>query len=102
MPTPTHSKRRAVHGTTARMTKPSREGFSFISGGYPQFEGFGGYDGGKNSAFYASPLFPRPSMEDERYYDLSEMRAVDNRIYWAGSITLVTIIICTAVLAMKK
>ena len=79
-----------------------KEGFSFVRGGYPLYEGLGGYDGGHQSAFYYPPFFPRPSIREERKYDLQDMHTMDTRIYWAGSIALASLLIGGIVLVSLK
>ena len=57
------------------------------------FEGYGGYDGGKDSAFYLNPYFPRPSLKDERQDDLNRQQNIDNTLFWVTSSTLVILLI---------
>jgi hypothetical protein len=76
------------------------EGFTFLGSGFPRFEGFGGFEGGRDSPFYSSPLFPRPSVKDERLDDLQSMILSNTLIYQIGYITLITLFVGFLLLAL--
>jgi hypothetical protein len=106
-------------GVSPYLSTNSPEGFSFISDGYPFFEMNSGVSKIKNpqtqiirdistsnaenfsdydQANY-NVLFPRPSIRDERIQDMRDIILVENSLFFIGSVTIVTLLIGSIVLA---
>jgi hypothetical protein len=81
--------------------KRQREGFSFVMGGFPLYEGYGGFGEGKDTGFYNNPLFPRYSVVHERQEDVDNAVRINNYVFWGGSAALVALLAASLVLVAR-